>query len=307
MRSGTTLMGSILNTHSDINVISDIIRWFWAKAYPSYKDLQSVYEFDKMVSELKSDIYNGLSKEKVNLYDHGIIRSELAKNDSISIKDVHRTISKHYAISPSRGKEILAGKSTHVAHIYKDFLLDFDSSYIVHMVRDARDVYFSHKKRLTKINGSTKNRVKSFLNHTKTTLNSFSSRPLFLPSSKNILFREPRYIIDDWVLTNQTAVELSKQFPDRIKIVKYEDLVTNPRAIVESICEELKVDFQESMLEYTQLKDREGNTFKANTSHKDIQQGISNQNINKSKDKLTQEEMAYYIRVADIFAKSMGY
>ena len=124
---------------------------------------------------------------------------------------------------------------------------------LIQIVRDPRAVFASFKNRIMNRYGS----------HTKA-------------------HRLPR----SW---NRSAREIPRlrQNPGRYLVIRYEDLVRNPREILKKVCEWGGFDFSENLLEPT----RAGRGWQGNSAFPQDFHGISAASANKWKDCLTEHEI----------------
>lgn len=58
---------------------------------------------------------------------------------------------------------------------------------------------------------------------------------------------------------------------DKVKLIRFEDLVASPETVTKEICAFLGVDFDEEMIDVGNLKDGAGKSWRQNTSHQDAQ------------------------------------
>jgi PAS domain S-box-containing protein len=129
----------------------------------------------------------------------------------------------------------------------------FPHAQLIQIIRDPRAVFASFKNRIINSSGS----------HTK------AHR---LPRSWNRSARE----IPRW-----------RQDPSRFLLVRYEDLVKNPRDVLETICRFGGFEFSENMLEPT----RAGNRWLGNSAFYKAFSGISAAPADRWKDCLTEDEI----------------
>jgi hypothetical protein len=88
---------------------------------------------------------------------------------------------------------------------------------------------------------------------------------------------------------NRSAREISRlrQDPSRFLVVRYEDLVRNPRNVMETICRFAGIDFDQNMLEPT----RAGNGWHGNSAFHENFNGISTASLHQWKDTLAEQEI----------------
>lgn len=307
MRSGTTLMSSILDSHPEITMIPDVIKWYWNKVYLEYNSISTIYELDMILYELAPFIYHGLREDQIQRFTNGDIREKIISR-GISYYNIFQTLVEIYNPNDKVSK-IIGSKATHVSRIYAKFIEQFESPLIIHMIRDCRDVYYSHKIRVHKISQKPVNRFKKIIEKGKNVLAEkvLNTKSPGLFNRKSYVFKNPLKIMDDWVYTNLTAFDISERYAENIIIVKFEDFVSDPEKHINDIFNKIGISNLGSGINYNDLKDRDGNKFQANTSHNVYLNKISNKNIYHSHSKISQFETQYYYDNISEAAKSFGY
>lgn len=306
MRSGTTLMSSILNSYDQIVVIPDILKWFWAYLYKRYGDFNTKYQMEKALFELDYYIKAGLNNSRKELYDKRIIQNEVLKH-GVSYKTLYNTLVKYYSEGISNNLESVIGfKATQQHNSYDQIINSFYNFKIVHMVRNCRDTYFSHKNYP---GNNPKNSVIKLKRKVKNKIRKKLDIQQYINHERFFFQMNPLNLIDEWVVTQKKVLEIKEKYPENIIIIKYEDLITNPESTIEELLKRLKVEEAKISVDYDSLKDIDGNKFIANTSHK------QETNINKldtsriynSFNKLSSKEIEYYYKKASELEKKMGY
>ena len=311
MRSGTTLMSAILDSHPDITIIPDIIKWFWTKVYLEYNNISTQYELDTILYEMAPYIYHGLREDQIARFTNGEVRKKIISR-GISYHSIFNTLVEIYN-SQGEVKDIVGTKATHVSNIYSKYVEQFKRPLVIHMMRDCRDVYFSHKKRVAKLRQQPLNKFKTVIVKSKDFIYNkvFHTRSSGLFNRKSFLFTFPEKIMDDWVFTNINALETKKKYPENILILKYEDFVTDPEHYIKIVYNKIGITFRSGDFDYSSLKDRDGKKFQANTSHKVevhiANVNISDKNIYHSHSKLNEKENHYYKKYIADAASSLGY
>lgn len=305
MRSGTTLMCSTLDAHPQISMVSDILNWFWSKFFPFYGDITTTYELDKALYELEYYITYGLNKKQKDYFYSKKIKQEIVLN-GISSYSLYYVLIKNFYYS--KLKQNIGIKATHQAKYYKYFLDYIPNSYVIHMVRNPIDSYYSHKLRTEPNINKVKKIIKNF--KTNIGLKIIGERYYYvgLRDYTPYIYKYPLKYFDEWVLENMKAAELSKVFKGRVIIIKYEDFLSNVENTLRNIMQVINVEWSNDILDYNKLKDRNGNPFKANTSFKKEKiVGFAKTQINKNIKKLQKEESNYYFKNVHPFAIKMGY
>ena len=113
----------------------------------------------------------------------------------------------------------------------------------------------------------------------------FTSRKSRLVKSSNLYSKAHRFV-REW---NRSAQEIPRlrRDPSRFLVIRYEDLVQNPREILESVCRFAGIDFNEKMLEPT----RAGAGWQGNSAFHQAFKGISTIAAEQWKSSLTEQEI----------------
>jgi len=293
-------------------MLSDnFIKWFWERCYKKFGAMKTEYELDWALYELEPYIFSGLKEYQIQYYKNGLIKEEIIKN-GISYLSIYKAIMKVFLEKVGNLRGV---KATHCANIYEDYLNNFlPNPIIIHMVRNCKDVYYSHKKRTKHGIISGKNVLKKiylYYNQQKIKVGNIIAGKKYYMGVRfftPFIYANPIKIMDEWVITNDIALDIKNKYPDNIIIVRYEDLINNTEKILKDIVKKLSIKWVPDFFEYSKLKDRHGGSFIANTSHKDNKMtGFSNSHINYSLDKLNDYEKKYYKNVAQNTAQKFGY
>ena len=252
-------------------------------------------------------IYHGLRDDQIEKFTSGEIRKKIIEK-GISYYSIYETLLEFYN-TDSKIERIIGSKATHVSKIYSKFIEQFEKPLIIHMMRDCRDVYFSHNARVLKLQQKPINRIKVIAERSKNIFVNkvINERSSGLFNRKSYLFKYPIKIMDDWVFTNSLAFDIKKRHPENIIIVKYEDFVSEPEKHIQEVYNKIGITSFDDSISYNNLKDRDGKKFQANTSHNLDIKKISNKNIYHSHKKLSKFETQYYFDNISEAAKSFGY
>ncbi|MGA1794835.1 MAG: sulfotransferase family protein [bacterium] len=313
MRSGTTLMCAILDAHPEISMASDYLTWFWKQFVPKFAGISTEYELEWALYEMEPYMIR-----HSNPIDLDLLKQETIKK-GISFLSFYDTLFEQ--LSPNDLKPVRGIKVTHLAYHYEYFILNIPNPFIIHMVRNCMDVYCSHKKR-------AKPQVEKKLDPVRGALRFFHTKKAQLGRyliGKKILiddrifnpyiYNYPIRMIDEWNITNRIALEIKERFPEKVEIVKYEDLVTEPRGTLQHLIKKLGIHWYEGFYDYANLKSRDGSRFMANTSYNDKGvssndkgiSGFSTDHINIGNQLMSPDEKEYYERVAKETACKLGY
>jgi len=90
---------------------------------------------------------------------------------------------------------------------------------------------------------------------------------------------------------------------DNYKVIRYEDLISEPKAIVQELCKFLNISFEESLLQPTIL----GNPWQGNSTSGKEFKGISNYNLDSWKSEITTLEIQIINQFFDFVLKDFNY
>ncbi|MCF8296149.1 MAG: sulfotransferase [Melioribacteraceae bacterium] len=310
MRSGTTLMSHVLNAQPNIAFLSDKLNWFWNRIFPFYI-LDNIYSLEQAFFEQKYFIKLILDYLNMDYVDFQInLIKNLSKYKYINEEILYNEL--HFSLS-NRTSEIIGDKSTHSINVYERFIEKFPNGKIIHMVRDPYDVYYSQLMKVRKTNKIT-TQLKM--------INNVKDRIIIslLPSTikkkyivgndivRNYFIRHPKRIIDYWNSGNMSALQLSKKYPNRIKIIKYEDLILNTHQTISDISELLNIDMNYKNIEYTKIQNGKGNNFHGNSSLNIKFTSYDKSRIGNGIQKLSNQDIVYINnKLSNSFINKFGY
>ncbi len=296
MRSGTTLMGAMLNAHPDINLIIDKINWYWNRILPYY-NLNDLRTLMRALFEQKYFVNICLNALK---YDYNIFTKELfsaLEKQPVNPQTIYNTI--HFLITQKQS--IVTGdKSTHSSNIYNQFLQSFNGK-IIHMVRNPFDIYYSQKKKVkgkkadARIICLAKN-MQKIKDTMLLSLLSKSAQKKYLKGeaiASNIFFENPIAIVDYWQQGIRVALKIKEEQPSNIMLVKYEDVLLKKEEAMRQIVGFLNLDYKDEYFEFHNLKDEKGKSFVSNSSFKQNAKGFDTSRIGNGKGNLSEQEVSY--------------
>jgi hypothetical protein len=242
-RSGTTLTRRILDRHSRIGIATEnhylghLLAWEGARHY--FRRVGDLRD-DAAVGRLVELIYSGELQRRSRLrelspYWHWLtervpradLEARLLASDRTE-RGIFAALLRLYA--DRRGKAVMGEKTP--AHLaYAETLLAwFPDGRIVHCLRDPRAIYVSELRRRTE-------------------------DPASVPYRQ--LVRTPRLlalfvllqVVWAWAAAVQRHRTLRRRYPDRYRVLRFEDLVAQPAATLGDLCAFLGVALEPRMLE----------------------------------------------------------
>ena len=246
-RSGTTLIQSMLNAHQNIAFPPEthFVRNYLGNKKVRKKVINNDYEF------LKNKINTDKSLDKLDLNYNKLI--DKVKQNGFKLEKLYKEILLEYAVSE---KLNMIGdkdpKNIEYLSIIKKY---FPNSYIIHIIRDPRDVMLSRMK-----------------------ADWSKGRPLWLHA-----------------LTYRAQIKKGRRdgeklFGDNYFELNYENLITNPEKELINICEFLNVNYDKNMLKFNQKADEIIKGEEKKWKDKCFKPVISN-NKNKWKEKMNKKEV----------------
>lgn len=253
-RSGSNLVRSILGTHSEIAAPHPFETSF--PGFPEHIDVPARLD-DETLYKLVRDI---LIQKEFSIHpldapiDVGDVHERVTAIERPTYLDIQEAIYDQYVDRAEKRRWV----SKHDGLFYcLDAVLDHygddRTPRFVHLVRDPRDVVLSFKSVTTSD-------------------------------------YHPFYNARKWREEQRMAMELHEESPDLTRVVRYEDLLQEPRETVEDLCDFLDVDFEEEMLYYY---DTEASRDTAQESHmfENISSPIKSDNYGKFHEQLPDEEV----------------
>jgi hypothetical protein len=220
-RSGTSLFRLMLNAHP--KVISPpecgFLHW-WFEKYKDWNDLSNTSnQIDIFINDLKS------SKKITNWY----LDFEKLKQRIIDIKPqdyatLGEIIYLIFAEQKDKNPILIADKNNYYINHLNDLNEIWPTAKYILVVRDGRDV------------------ACSYINMEKLVTDS---------PYKPILSTDISTIAREWVANNKKCIDFINSLNStRSFIVRYEDIVTNPKLFLTRVCDFLGVNFDKEMLTY---------------------------------------------------------
>ena len=290
MRSGKTLFANILNLSDNCSISIDSLKWFWEYFYNPTKKL-NYFHIEKMFYDYHNDIVNGYirsgKKNRINS-----LKEILLKNDKYYD---YNSLLNLFLKEFTKKKELLGFKVTQCAYWYNEFNKINPDGHIFHIERDIHDIYYSHKIRMQKpspvgLKNQLKDKVKSFIAE-KTNQN---IENLIKESFVN---KHPIKIVDQFFSHRYFYQELKKTNPEKITLVRYEDLVSNFDMTFDKINEKLNYKLKKPDISKLNF---------SNSSHKKNLK-LNVDSIGKSSDHLTNYEIEYIKETKEKWFKILNY
>ncbi len=282
-RSGTTLLTKILNTHPSI--ISNPESRFILHFFRSINNLNSITQ--KEIIQVSEDILKIKESDYTDLRIWDINKAIFKKAvKNINPQITYYNFSKHIHLQSGLAKRtnypsIIFDKNPPYTLFFNELeKLNPDIKYIA-MVRDYRDNILSRLKYKMDIHN-------------------------------NIYFAALK-----WSYFNKKIIAAIEKCPDKVCVVRYEDLVNNTKAEVDKICHFINVPFDKSMLEYYKntrseyekniesLQPKKSKLYEA--MHKRLTKPISKDYLYNWKKNMNAYDLAVSEYIAGLEGKYFGY
>jgi hypothetical protein len=281
-RSGTTLFARMVHTHDDVVCASDPFRPFFnalrdnvarnlGHDIESFSHLSSYFADEKCIElfdAVQAATLEGTVTDEVReeLHSRIIAHAEpfspkiTSRLDGIrgeTFRDIYDSLWEHVPAAYGHGQESWeATKEVWMTEFTPTLARAYPDSKFVHIVRDPRAVC----------------------------------------ASKNVQ-QETKYpwlfLIRQWRKLAILSDRYSEMFPDRLQVVRYEDLVQSPRQTVEGLCAFLDISFDERLLDPSNFVDGNGEQWLQNTSYEGSSASFDTTSVNKWRDILTPREVEF--------------
>lgn len=215
-RSGSTLIDLMIGSHRDAFSLGEISKFPKIVKKGKRKFCvreDSTFWQDNFTEAELVKLAAGLSNHRLNKYIPLKIERflrEILRQDDI--------LNSYTTLFAKTQKDILVDSSKYICWIAntlkaREFRSGLIEAYLIHMIRDGRAVANSYLRAFPKL-----------------TINEFSQR---------------------WVSQIQEQKSFYEKFPAEKKmVVRYEELATNPQAVLERVCQLLGIEFTPEMIEY---------------------------------------------------------
>ena len=225
-RSGTTMIGRVLNNHKDIFTFNEIhfLGWLCSKKdIDNFIDRQdAICLLSKLFAIQKDGIF---LKKNPKQFDK---KSEAILSDVDKLKSIEVYERFLQTITNENGRSIICEQTPKNIFYIQELLSHFPNAKIIHMVRDSRDVLLSQKNKWKRgFLGASKiplkEAIRSYINYHPITSAKFWSSAVL---HGNKMEEDPRVIK-----------------------IKFEELLKNPQEKIMELCNFIEIAFDKKMLE----------------------------------------------------------
>ena len=223
-RSGTTMMGRIIGKNSSVFTFKELhfFGQLWSSKYKNklLSKKESIKLFSKLLSIQKFGIFNQKNSSQFDELSESVLDQKTYSRIEVFNLFLNYSVEQHNSV-------ISCDQTPRNVFYIQEILDNFPNAKVVNMVRDPRDVLLSQK------------------NKWKRRYFGASGIP-FREAIRSYFNYHPIVISKIW----NTSILNAKKFEQekRVKTIKFEDLVLNPKSTISELCSFLEIDFDESML-----------------------------------------------------------
>ncbi len=277
--SGTTMLANIFRKHTEsfgTNGESRVIE----SLNILEKEYKSIPNSEKIKFTADTLFYGYRFKKEKYQYEkkreNPLFFDELTQTEPVSYIDDLNEVIKQNALYNK--KQLFVEKTpSNVYHINQIFEL-IDNSKVLIIQRDVRDVV-----------ASLKSRYLTLVNNQEVFKHNYNTKKLD---------KDYNLIIDS-LMWNKGVQSWSNVSSKNLKIVKYEEFVSDPVNQTKSICEWLGIEFQSEMLDLSARNSSDQNQVK--------EKGVTGSSIKKYKSNLKLEEIALIQHISGKEMRKMNY
>tara|TARA_B100000945_G_scaffold312964_1_gene308239 strand:- start:577 stop:1590 length:1014 start_codon:yes stop_codon:yes gene_type:complete len=222
-RSGTTMMGRILGKSPSVFTFRELHFFGTIWTNNNNRELNKNEQID-LCSKLFSIQENGLFNQK-NFSKFNSKSEQLLGKGIKNPLEIYRLFLE--TVTKEHGAKIACEQTPQNLYYLHEILEFFPNAKLINLVRDQRDVLLSQK------------------NKWKRRFLGAQNIPLF-EALRSFVNYHPILTSKIW---NSSLLCTSKYFNhSQVKIVKFEDLLSDSENVIKDVCEFLKIDFQDQML-----------------------------------------------------------
>lgn len=276
-RSGTSMLRLLLNSHSAITVAPECGFLLWL--FSAYKQWD---EKKLTLPHIKNFVQDVCNSKKFETW--GVTAEALEKTIIERAPKTYASLAQcvylTYANKFKKKPQVLGDKNNYYIKHLKELDAVFSAQHILHIVRDGRDVAASYKK-----------------------LQELSFDLKYKPE----LATEIQTIADEWQ-TNNLNIYNHYKSDSNYFMIKYEDILVNPKQALQPFLRALDLDFEQGMLAFYEhnktnvIEPRETMAWKQKTL-----QPLDPNNIGTYELVLQPEEVIVFNETANKALKHFGY
>lgn len=212
-RSGTTLLMSMLNSHPSIQSTPEVN--FYIFFYKGWKNKKTFTEQDFKKVDAYVEMYKSRKHSSGFDWSLDLFKEHIRNSKSINFSVIYQCFYQSFIYAASQKKITHNFDKNPINTLFlEDIARQFPQSKFVYLVRDPRANYLSRKEKHK--------------------------------ARKANVYLDPQR----WALYNKTALDVVEKYKDRFFILKYEDLVSEPKLCLLKLSAFFEFDYDESMLNF---------------------------------------------------------
>ncbi|WP_034261556.1 sulfotransferase family protein [Altibacter lentus] len=220
-RSGTSLLRIMLHSHPEICIPPESHFFLWLEG--KYRNWDS-----QLLETYLDDLYNSTKFETWGL-DRTELKNFIDRYSPQTYEYLVSLIYKFYAVKEARKPCYWGDKNSLWIEKLDKIKAYYPNAFIVHLIRDGRDVACSYKEIYKKNINTT-----------------------YAPKLPN----EIAEVAENWNVNNISIEKFLKKFPEKQHVqIKYEELLSSPKSTLQKILDPLGLEMKKAQLEYY-LKDK---------------------------------------------------
>jgi hypothetical protein len=277
-RSGTTLLSTLFDAHPNVRIPPEfpiLLPLYQRFRGVKYWDEKMIHAFVEFIFQHNVFIHRTLENLKL---DREAFTNDLMKlQGKGTVQDFLTRVNYNgYSIFP-KGETLIVGDKNPVYAIYtRRFLKIFPEARFIAIVRDYRDNFVSMRK--------------------------LADLKLEAPVLTLQVYR--------WKYVAKLFLACCDAYPDRFRIIRYEDLVTRREEIVQSLCSFLRIPYDPSVFEFHQKQEETIRTYNnplIERFHGSLMKPVNTGRMEQYKKELTEEEIALADHVAGKYGALFQY
>jgi hypothetical protein len=212
-RSGTTLLMSMLNAHPSIQATPEVN--FFVFFYNAWKDKKNFTDEDLKTVEAYFQKYARRKHSTGFDWSPILFKENIQRSKHINFGVIYQCFYQSFTYAGSLKKVAHNFDKNPINTLFlENIATQLPHSKFVYLVRDPRANYLSRKEKIK-----------------------FRKADLYLDTHR-------------WALYNKSAIEVAEKYKDRFFILKYEDLVTDPKLWLMKLAVFFNFEYNESMLNF---------------------------------------------------------
>jgi hypothetical protein len=277
-RSGTTLLRTLFDAHPNVKIPPEfpIILPLYQK-FKNVKDWdrETILQFVDLI--FKNKAFNNRTLENLHIDREAYTNYLLTLEHRGTTEDFLKSFNYFsYSMFPKTEITRIGDKNPVYSIFAKRFLKIFPESKFICIIRDYRDNYISMK-------GLAE-----------------------LQMEAPVLSLQ----VTRWRYAAKLFLELQERYPDRFRVIRYEDLVSDQETVMRNLCAHLGIPFDPEVFDFFKKKEESLSTYPkelVEKYHKSLMNPINKGRMNIWKTELTPKQVKLADQVAGKYADILGY